>query len=74
MDSPTPSSAAAWISSGDWDKMARAVGDCGSDAGLWWDDCQIVDGRVRQRWADHGKYVGQEPGVLIAFRPVDEEG
>lgn len=57
---------------GDWDKMARAVGDCGTDVGLWWDDCQIVTGLIKQRWADHGRYVGQPAGVLISFWPTDE--
>jgi hypothetical protein len=53
--------------SGDWDKMARAVGDCGTDAGLWWDDCQIVDGLVQQRWAD-----AEHPaGVLVMFWPME---
>lgn len=57
---------------GDWDKMARAVGDCGTDVGLWWDDCQIVTGLISQRWADWGRHVGQPAGVLISFWPTSE--
>jgi len=52
---------------GDWDKLARAVGDCGTDAGLWWDDCQIVEGYVRKRWANKA----HPAGCRVSFWPVD---
>jgi Holliday junction resolvase RusA-like endonuclease len=51
---------------GDWDKMARAVGDCGTDVGLWWDDCQIVTALVTQRWAHT-----HPAGVVVMFWPED---
>lgn len=36
---------------GDWDKLARAIGDSLVDAGLMKDDSQIVDAHVTKRYA-----------------------
>lgn len=36
---------------GDWDKLARAIGDSLVDAGVMKDDSQIVDAYVRRRYA-----------------------
>jgi Holliday junction resolvase RusA-like endonuclease len=44
----------------DRDKILRAVTDALTDAGVWWDDSQVVDGSTRKRFAD-----GRHPGALI---------
>lgn len=36
---------------GDWDKLARAIGDSLVDAGVMKDDSQIVDAHIRKRYA-----------------------
>lgn len=42
----------------DWDKLARAIGDSLTDARVYADDGQVVDGRLRKVYAPAGSPVG----------------
>ena len=48
---------------GDWDKLARPIGDALKDAGLLTDDKLVVDGAVTKRW-------GPQPGVTITLEEM----
>ena len=53
--------------SGDVDKLARAVLDALTDAGVWKDDSQVVDLRARKAWVgDEGAL--SKPGAVIVVR------
>lgn len=54
--------------SGDWDNLAKGVCDAITDSGcVWLDDDQVVDSRVRKRYADHG----EAPRTTVRIRSVD---
>jgi len=49
----------------DLDKLIRAVMDAVTDSGLWADDCQVVDMRIRKQYGDL-------PGVRVRIGRVSE--
>lgn len=51
----------------DRDKLERAALDALTDAGIWRDDSQVVDGPVSKVYAQPG----EEPGVIIEVNPHD---
>lgn len=51
----------------DWDKLSRAIGDAITSAGVWLDDAQVVDGRLRKRIAAFG----ETPGCFIEIADCD---
>lgn len=51
----------------DWDKLARAIGDAITSAGVWIDDAQVVDGRLRKRIAEFD----ETPGCHIKIEDSD---
>lgn len=56
---------------GDVDKLARSVLDSLTDAGVWRDDCQVVDLRVIKDYPGPG--IGQHiPGVRITVAHITE--
>lgn len=65
---------------GDWDKLARAIGDSLVDAGVMKDDSQIVDAHVVKRYAvsrDLTKiyrpdFHWEQPGAHIRIETIDE--
>jgi len=56
--------------SGDGDKLTRAVLDALTDAGIWRDDSQVVDGRWIKDYPgpENGMHV---PGVTVAVWAID---
>lgn len=58
--------------SGDLDKLARAVLDAATDAGLWLDDAQVVDLSATKAYAGNG-YPMPAPGLHATFTTVDQE-
>jgi len=64
---------------GDWDKLARAIGDSLVDAGVMKDDSQITDAIVRQRYAvsrDLAKIFDpdvhwEQPGAHVIVRSLE---
>lgn len=55
--------------SGDIDKLARAVLDAATDAGVWVDDSQVVHLDAEKDWTpDDGP-----PGCLIIIEPVGDD-
>jgi Holliday junction resolvase RusA-like endonuclease len=56
--------------SGDFEKLARAVSDALTDAGVWTDDARVVDGRVIKDYPEH--LAQMSPGVLIRIWRADE--
>lgn len=51
--------------SGDWDNLAKGVCDAITDCGaVWLDDDQVVDSRVRKRYAE----AGELPRTLVTVR------
>lgn len=51
-------------SSGDWDHHGRAIGDALTQASVWADDSQVVDGRVRKFYPGHPLALDR-PGAVI---------
>lgn len=51
-------------SSGDWDHHGRAVGDALTQASVWRDDAQVIDGRVRKVYPGHPLGLAR-PGAVI---------
>lgn len=49
----------------DLDKLIRAVFDAVTEAGLWADDCQVVDMRIREQY-------GSVPGVEVTVGEIRE--
>ncbi|MFE4469515.1 RusA family crossover junction endodeoxyribonuclease [Leifsonia sp. NPDC056824] len=49
----------------DLDKLIRSVFDAITDAGLWADDCQVVDMRVTKQY-------GERPGVQVRVGEIRE--
>jgi len=65
-------SAPVFPATGDWDNLGKAVCDAITDAGnVWRDDRQVVDGRVRKRYARHGE--AARTVVTITIGGVDDE-
>jgi crossover junction endodeoxyribonuclease RusA len=57
---------------GDWDHLGRAVSDALTEAGVWLDDSQVVDGRVRKVFPGEGEHALARPGAYVevwAVRP-----
>jgi Holliday junction resolvase RusA-like endonuclease len=51
----------------DWDNLGKAVSDAITDSkAIWIDDDQVVDGRVRKRYAERGEL----PGTTVTVRSV----
>lgn len=50
----------------DIDKVARSICDALTDAGVWRDDKQVADLRIRQLYA----LIGESPGALITISPL----
>lgn len=51
----------------DWDNLGKGVSDAITTSGaVWKDDEQIVDGRVRKRYAEPG----ERPGTIVTIRQV----
>lgn len=65
---------------GDWDKLARAIGDSLVDAGVMKDDSQIVDAHVIKRYAVtrdlvkiyNPSFHWQQPGADIRVKEILE--
>lgn len=57
--------------SGDADKLARAVLDALTDAGVWRDDSQVVELRVVKDYPEHVQQLS--PGALVRIWRVDGE-
>lgn len=54
----------------DWDNIAKGVSDAITTSGaIWKDDDQVVDGRVRKRYAVRGEM----PRTLVTVRPYHGE-
>lgn len=51
---------------GDIDKLDRAIYDALTDAGIWHDDSQVVDGWHAKRWVGSGEL--DRPGAVIIIR------
>lgn len=63
---------------GDWDKLARAIGDSLVDAGVMKDDSQIVDAHVSKRYAVtrdlpiyRADFHWEQPGAFIIVRELE---
>lgn len=50
---------------GDADKLTRAILDALTDAGVWNDDSQVVDLRVRKVWCGEHELALPSPGVRV---------
>lgn len=49
----------------DWDNLGKGVSDAVTDSGaVWLDDDQVVDGRVRKRYAARG----EQPRTIVTVR------
>lgn len=70
--SSAPKSRRTWPTgarSGDIDKLARAVLDALTDAGVWRDDSQVIRLDIVKDYPDH---VGQiTPGVIVHVEPLE---
>ena len=54
----------------DWDNLGKGVSDAITDSGaIWRDDEQVVDGRVRKRYARPG----EAAGTIVTVRDDDGE-
>lgn len=58
---------------GDLDTLLRGIGDAGSKAGVWRDDCLIVGGLPWKRWAPEGESSGAQIQVWPASM-IDTKG
>lgn len=65
---------------GDWDKLARAIGDSLVDAGVMKDDSQIVEAHVSKRYAVTRDlpifikgYHWEQPGAFVMVREIESE-
>lgn len=63
---------------GDWDKLARAIGDSLVDAGVMKDDSQIVDAHVSKFYAVtrdlpifRDNYHWEQPGAFIIVKEIE---
>lgn len=63
-----PTARASTNGGGDFDKLVRAVADAITDAGVYGDDSQVVDAKIRKRYADE-----REPGVSITVAAMSDE-
>jgi hypothetical protein len=66
----TPPALPATRSSGDWDHHGRAVGDALTQASVWRDDGQVVDGRVRMFYPGHPLALDRPGAVIHIWRAV----
>lgn len=57
------------VKKADVDKLARAVLDAVTSAGVWADDKQVCDLRASKRLAE----IGEQPGCWISVRPLEAE-
>lgn len=65
---PRPS-APAFPPKCDWDNLGKGVADAITDSGrVWHDDDQVVDGRVRKRYA----VAGEQPRTIVTVRRLDD--
>ena len=53
----------------DLDKLARAVNDALTEAGVWKDDSLVVELVARKLWTKHDEKGEPEPGCFIAISP-----
>jgi Holliday junction resolvase RusA-like endonuclease len=53
----------------DYDKLARAINDALTDAGVWVDDGQVVDAHERKVWVD--RFTGTEGVDIVIYRIND---
>jgi Holliday junction resolvase RusA-like endonuclease len=54
----------------DWDNLGKGVADAITDSGaIWHDDDQVVDGRVRKRYA----FANEQPRTIVTVRADDGE-
>lgn len=60
----TPRALPVTRSSGDWDHHGRAIGDALTQASVWADDAQVIDGRVRKFYPGHPEALDR-PGAVI---------
>lgn len=51
--------------SGDWDHLGRAVSDALSEAQVWGDDSQVVEGTVRKVYPGEGLHALDVPGAVV---------
>jgi len=42
----------------DRDNLCKSTEDALTQAGIWWDDSQVTDGRIRKRYTAHGASPG----------------
>jgi crossover junction endodeoxyribonuclease RusA len=60
--------------SGDLDKLARAVFDALTDAGVWLDDSQVVSAAIFKDFVGHGPASQMHaPGAQILVKPLNQE-
>lgn len=55
---------------GDIDKLTRAIFDALTDAGVWKDDTQVVDARIRKFYAGEDELALDQPGVDIVLEEI----